>query len=646
MIKNIGLSILSLALFLLLAEGIAFVFGVKPSANREDPFVGFRGYHPLFVPDSTGGWMTTAPVKLSHFNPQRFPRKKAPGTYRIFTLGGSTTYGHPYRDPVSYSGWMRELLPLADPKRKWEVINCGGVSYASYREARLMEELAGYEPDLFVIYSGHNEFLEERSYRKLSRLPDWVTGAASALSHLRSYSALQGAYGKMTADRRALGGKPEMPEEVRDILAETAGPTSYRRDDAKRAEVLEHFAATLTRMAELAKAAGAHVIFVTTPSNIKDCSPFKSEPAEELPADERAEAQMRAEQAERALASGDTAGARAAAEAALEIDARLPQAIYIDGKAAFARGDFAGARERLVRARDEDICPLRSLSAMDTLVEGAAARAGTWFLDFRAALEAKCFREHGHRALGEEYFLDHVHPDVATHGFLARRLLDVMKSHGVLGTPGDGWPLKAEDSARAEAAVMGRIDRLAYGESLHNLAKVLNWAGKREEADRIAVKALQVAPDHIEALFSSIIHGTALERAGKNPEALTEYRRAVALDSNYEEARRLYGIALARAGRPAEAEKQLTAALRMDPKDLRPHRALGHIYFGWDRIEEAAGHFSEALKLEPDDAELNFNLGVCYHQLGRFDAARAQYEKTLRLDPGFAKARAYLGQLP
>ena len=35
----------------------------------------------------------------------------------------------------------------------------GGVSYASYRVAALMEELVRYEPDLFVIYSGHNEFL-------------------------------------------------------------------------------------------------------------------------------------------------------------------------------------------------------------------------------------------------------------------------------------------------------------------------------------------------------------------------------------------------------------------------------------------------------------------------------------------------------
>jgi len=34
-----------------------------------------------------------------------------------------------------------ELLPEADKSKKWEVINAGGISYASYRVARVMEEL-------------------------------------------------------------------------------------------------------------------------------------------------------------------------------------------------------------------------------------------------------------------------------------------------------------------------------------------------------------------------------------------------------------------------------------------------------------------------------------------------------------------------
>ena len=47
---------------------------------------------------------------------------------RILCLGGSTTYGRPFDDATSFCGWLRVLLPVADPSRRWEVVNCGGIA--------------------------------------------------------------------------------------------------------------------------------------------------------------------------------------------------------------------------------------------------------------------------------------------------------------------------------------------------------------------------------------------------------------------------------------------------------------------------------------------------------------------------------------
>ena len=69
-------------------------------------------------------------------------------------------------------------------------INAGGVSYASYRVARLMNELKQYQPDLFIVYSGQNEFLEERSYGELIKLPDSLLNLHVTLSGTRTYTAL------------------------------------------------------------------------------------------------------------------------------------------------------------------------------------------------------------------------------------------------------------------------------------------------------------------------------------------------------------------------------------------------------------------------------------------------------------------------
>ena len=40
--------------------------------------------------------------------------------------------------------------------------------------ATLMEELVTYEPDLFIIYSGHNELLERRTYAGLIEEPQAI----------------------------------------------------------------------------------------------------------------------------------------------------------------------------------------------------------------------------------------------------------------------------------------------------------------------------------------------------------------------------------------------------------------------------------------------------------------------------------------
>ena len=70
------------------------------------------------------------------------------------------------------------------------MINAGGISFASYRVAMLMNELSRYQPDLFIVYSGQNEFLEQRSYGGLIDLPVWMLNLNAALSGTRTYTAM------------------------------------------------------------------------------------------------------------------------------------------------------------------------------------------------------------------------------------------------------------------------------------------------------------------------------------------------------------------------------------------------------------------------------------------------------------------------
>lgn len=192
--KPLGFVILIVAAFFAGLELVLALIGVRPLVATEDPLVGFSGNIPLFVETSSPDGqviMQTADNKLDLFNAQSFPKHKARGSYRIFCMGGPTTVGRPYKDSASFCGWLRAFLQTVQPQRNWEVINAGGVSYASYRVARLMRELVQYQPDLFIVYSGQNEFLEERSYGDLKRIPYWLIYTDSLLSRTRTYAAVK-----------------------------------------------------------------------------------------------------------------------------------------------------------------------------------------------------------------------------------------------------------------------------------------------------------------------------------------------------------------------------------------------------------------------------------------------------------------------
>ncbi|MCK4792195.1 MAG: tetratricopeptide repeat protein, partial [Desulfobacteraceae bacterium] len=285
-VKNIFFTIISVSIFFVGLEFILALMGIKPILLTEDPLVGFSKNIPLFVEkrqsDGTA-ILKTASNKRMAFNDQVFPKEKESGTYRIFSMGGSTTYGTPYLDKVSFSGWLRAYLKSADQKRKWEVINAGGISYASYRVVNLMNELKQYKPDMFIIYSGQNEFLEERSYGDLSKVPSWVLESNSLLSGTRTYAAVKKGIDALRPDTpEKARERYELTGEVDEILTHTAGPTTYHRDEKLKSQIITHYRLNLQLMVNIAHEVGAKIIFVKPAINLKDMSPFKSEHKEGL----------------------------------------------------------------------------------------------------------------------------------------------------------------------------------------------------------------------------------------------------------------------------------------------------------------------------------------------------------------------------
>jgi len=625
-VKNIALGLGVTIVFFVFIELILMVAGVKSLYDRTDPAVGFAGYAPLFVKRTQPNGevvFSTAPNKLQWFNMQSFPAKKGKNVTRIFCIGGSTTYGRPYNDHTSFCGWLRRFLPSVDPTRKWEVINAGGISYASYRASRLMEELENYEPDLFIIYSGHNEFLESRTYDKLLEVPEFVRNIASLASHTRIYTVLYDIINKRDE---------VLPTEVSALLDQSVGPEDYHRDDEKRKAILEDYKTSLIRMTHIGEQSGAKLILVTPASNLGDFSPFKSEPSKNLKPEDVKKVETLKQEVTKALEEGNQVNAEAIAKEALDIDGRDPELLYLHAEALRDLDQIDEARIAFKKSRDEDVCPLRALTPIREIVTDVAETENTGFVDF-----VDIVKEHSPDGIpGSEYFLDHVHPTIEGNRLLALDIIKEMIKKGMV-SKSETW----NDDTIAEITneLNESLDEKTHAIALRNLSKVLMWGGKNEEAKRLNDLAASMIPEDSDAKAQE---GILLWRAGDKEGALVKLREAEQLAPFNPVIHHKLGVLLSELNNFKEAREELEEAIRQDPTMVDLHYDYGIVLQGLGYNDQAEIAYKTDLKRNPNHAEAYNNLGTILGQKGDNQAAYEMFAKALQLDPTYETAAGNL----
>src|SRR5262249_49934397 len=88
--------------------------------------------------------------------PFALPKRKAPGTYRIFVLGESAAMGFP--DPsTSFARVLEVMLRERHPDTRFEVVNAAMVAINSHIVLPIARQCVRHEPDLFIVHLGNNE---------------------------------------------------------------------------------------------------------------------------------------------------------------------------------------------------------------------------------------------------------------------------------------------------------------------------------------------------------------------------------------------------------------------------------------------------------------------------------------------------------
>lgn len=181
--KNLTISLISVVIFLFLCEAALKIAGFKYFPLD----AGFKisQEYKIFKKSEDDKYYVTAPGKQGIFQSQKFSVKKPKSEIKLFILGGSSIH------------YLNRVEPLKTKLEKElgdnitiRIINLGGLSYGTNRLLLCFQEIIDYEPDIVVLYSGHNEFEEEYVRQAFFKENIFTKINHSLVRHLRTYQLM------------------------------------------------------------------------------------------------------------------------------------------------------------------------------------------------------------------------------------------------------------------------------------------------------------------------------------------------------------------------------------------------------------------------------------------------------------------------
>ena len=620
------------------------------------------------------------------------PGTKAPGTCRVFVLGGSAAMGIP-DEAYGFGRMLEVMLGKVYPETRFEVINAAMTAINSHAVVDIMRDCAAHEPDLFLVYLGNNEVVGPFG-------PGTVFhGFTSRRATIRaSLWAKKMKIGQLleNAGRRAAG-EDQRPGDWRgmEMFLERRVPA-----DAPALEsTYEHFRANLKDICDSARDADAKVVVATVAVNLKDCAPFATVFRSDLTEAEKVEWEAAYRAGVAAEESGRFTEALERYAAAAQIDNGFAELHYRLGRCYSCLDKVPEAYTQFSLARDLDALRFRADSRINSIIrEFAAGREaeGVWLADAELAL-----REDVRGGLpGDRHFFEHVHLTFEGNHDLARaffpKVVAALCDAGLVGKPVDQEP---PSLARcAELLVFTEYDRA------HMLEKMLTMTGNapftnRLDNDTQRAKLIErydqlksrLAPSHLAALtaryaraldrdpddlhllfkFASLEeerenHDAAisalravLKHLPDNVEAWTMMGKTFALKGDMAEARRCFDISLDRCVQPVETADQIAKDLCTlgEFKEAipycrmvlarHPHSAetlcnLGYALLHLGKHAEAIATLKQADELLPESVEIISNLAAAYLRDGDRDRSAQEFLRVVKLYPADARARTDL----
>jgi tetratricopeptide (TPR) repeat protein len=580
-----------------------------------------------------------------------FAIAKFPGTKRVFCLGESTMEGFPYEFNATAPSFLKDRLRTMYPGSPVEVINVGLSAVGSWVVKDFMREVLAYEPDLIVVYVGHNEFYGAYGPGSVVavRGGPWLTQISIALLRFRTYLLLRDAYIRIGS---APGGKPApgdatLMQQVVGTAEIPYGSETYRRG-------LEIYRGNLNDIITSAQASGVPIMFSALVSNLRDQPPFTSIFSPGSDAIRRRLWEERVAAGDSALSQGDIPGAIGEYRTGTELDTVNADGFYRLGKALAGTGRYDDARRAFIRAKDEDALRFRATEEFQETLFDVCRKRNVPLSRVDTTFAAAS----PHGIIGHELIVEHLHPDIAGYFLMAKTWAADIRAAHLLGPEPPGGEILPDSTYMDSSAVT------AFDEELGKIKTGLikrHWPFTRGN-----VSTSFIPGDSVQAIvYAYIRHAIGWSDAryalaayyGRHAQFRLARRECLAvwrvIPFSFQPLLKLADY-FSDEGNTHEAEAAYERCIGVEDNPFARMK-LGLLMLQEDRASDAAREIEEGFAVNGKGAGSlpvggtatgRYLLGVAYAKLGKFEEAKDNLRKALVIQPDLREARDVLSQIP
>ncbi len=582
-------------------------------------------------------------------SPEYFLVSKPPGTFRIFCLGGSTTVGYPYWYNGAFSSFLRDRLNILFHDRSIEIINVGMTATNSYTVLDLSKELIQYDPDLFIVYDGHNEFYGALGVASNDRVAParWMTILYLQMVHLRTFQLTK----NIISELFTLFGRPPIDYSNRTtIMEQVSRGKNVRMGSDTYNHGLTIFQQNLKDLSELCQSRHIPLFLSTQVSNLRNQSPFISNNSPDISERQKKQFQQLYTRGVELQSKNLIDSALISFRLAVTLDTLYADAHYRLAQCLDRKGKGNEALLEYILARDYDELRFRTDSKFNNFIRSMGDHKHCFIADIE-----KVFKSHSQDSLiGYNLIIEHLHPNAWGHFFIAKEYARMMQECGLIASTRE-WAKRdtISDDFLWEHRPLTYIDEFLAARKTEFL--ISGWPFKNqsstvapiEEKDTLRFIGEQAARNqigwitaHRSAADYYILHNDFIN-AGKEYETIINQ---FPLDvTNYLLCAQLYFSHKLF----FNAENILLASLYVQQTSVA-YRGLGDIYMNRGMAEKAIQYYEESIKFPVDPAvvaENSYMLALAYLIAQKPEPAILILERTINQYPAYKPAKELLARV-